>query len=220
MITLTTTRFNTKTWKELQSWLAVNKWSGCVYGSPMRVKSGVNQTMIVLEMHNDENEIKAISLLHNRAILTDKAHQIYKDRNYNRFIYKGPYRLVLADIQETLTPFEKKIIAILNRLLFKGSCHLKRAQGITAMPPWIMNNKYIDFIKYLKAMFMRYYKDKRVEGAGAVAEAGAGAVAEAGAAVASGAVAPSFSASIDNFNMVRELNFSDSIPYSKICGTI
>jgi hypothetical protein len=156
MITLATTRFNNQTWNELQQWLTKNEWTGCIYGSPIQVKESITNTMIVLEMHNDENRIKAISLVSKHAVYSDKAHQIYKDRNYNRYIYKSPYRLVLDTI--TLTPFEEKIITILNQLLFKGACHLKRAQGITAMPTWIMKNRYIDFIKYFKLLLARHFK--------------------------------------------------------------
>ena len=139
-----TTRFNTKTWDEHQRWLENNHWSGCIYGTPVRVKENVHSTMIVLEMNNTENKIKAIGLLKNIAIRSDKAHQIFQDRNYNRYIYKSHYRLLLNQIE--LTPFEEKIIAILNQLLFKGACHVKRAQGITAVPPWIIQNKQIDFV--------------------------------------------------------------------------
>ena len=63
MITLTTTRFNTKTWNERKRWMERNNWvseSGCIYGTPVCVKEDVFGTMIVLEMHNDENRVKAI----------------------------------------------------------------------------------------------------------------------------------------------------------------
>jgi len=156
MLTLTTTRFNTKTWDERQRWLENNKWTGSIYGTPVQVKNGINGTMIVLEMHNDENKIKAIGLIKPKAIPADKAYQIYTDQNYNRYIYKSKYRLVLNDIE--LLPIEKKIIVIMNELLFKGACHLKRAQGITAMPDWIMKNKHIDFLKYFKELLARHYK--------------------------------------------------------------
>ena len=155
MITLMTTRFNEHTWNERERWLERNQWVGCIYGTPIRVKDNVSDTMIVLEMHNDANEVKAISLIKNRSLLSDKAHQVYSDRNYNRYIYKSQYRLVLADL--TLLPIEKKIIAIFNRLLFKGACHLKRAQGITVVPDWIMKNRQVDFIEHFRAIFLRYY---------------------------------------------------------------
>jgi hypothetical protein len=53
---------------------------------------------------------------------------------------------------------EKKIIAIFNELLFKGACHLKRGQGIMAVPDWIMKNKQVDFLNYFKELFGRHYK--------------------------------------------------------------
>jgi len=156
MLILATTRFNTKTWEERQRWLENNQWPGAIYGTPIRVKTNINGLMFVLEMHNDENKVKAIGLVKAQAWPTDKVHQIYSDRNYNRYIYKSQYRLVLDQLE--LLPMEKKIIAIFDQLLFKGACHLKRAQGITAMPEWIMKNKQVDFLKYLKALFARYYK--------------------------------------------------------------
>jgi hypothetical protein len=158
MVTLATTRFNTQTWEERQRWLEINNFDGCILGTPILIKENVHSTMIVLEMHNDENRIKAISLVKNQAIF-DKTCRIYKDRNYNRYIYKGRYRLVLERCEDTLTPLDKKIIAIFNQLLFKGSCHFKRAQGITAVPNWIMHNNLIDFIKHFKSLLTRYYPD-------------------------------------------------------------
>ena len=111
--------------------------------------------MVVLEMNNTENKVKAIGLVNTQAWPTDKGHQIYGDRNYNRYIYKSKYRLVLDQIE--LLPMEKKIIAIFNQLLFKGACHLKRAQGITMVPNWIMHNKRVDFLKEIKALLARHF---------------------------------------------------------------
>jgi hypothetical protein len=155
MITLTTTRFNTETWNERERWIEANKWPGAIYGTPVRATQRITGTMMVLEMHNTENKVKAIGLVKAQAMDTDKGHQIYGDRNYNRFIYKSKYRLVFDQIE--LEPMEKKIIAIFNQLLFKGACHLKRGQGIMAMPNWIMENKKVDFLKYFKALFARHY---------------------------------------------------------------
>ena len=154
MISLVTTRFNTQTWEERNQWLEKHQWKGAIYGCPLRVKEAVKPTMIVIEMHNDHNEIKAISLVR-KTLITDKSYHIYKDCNYNRYIYKSRYRLVIKEIESSLTPMEKKIITIFNQLLFKGACHFKRQQGITAVPDWIMKNKYIDFIQYFKDLFQR-----------------------------------------------------------------
>ena len=160
MLTLTTTRFNTKTWNDRERWLENNKWRGAIYGTPRRATQSIHGPMIVLEMHNDENKVKAIGLIKAQAMETDKSHQIYGDRNYNRYIYKSQYRLILDQVD--LLPIERKIIAIFNQLLFKGACHLKRGQGIMAVPKWIMQNKQIDFLKHFKALLARYFKDHDV----------------------------------------------------------
>jgi len=156
MVTLMTTRFNTETWNERERWLSKVQWDGAYYGSPKEVKTNINGLMLVLEMHNSENKVKAIGLVKAHAHPADRMHQIYEDRNYNHYSYKSNYRLILDQIE--LLPLEKKIIAIFNRLLFKGACHLKRGQGIMEMPKWIMKNKQIDFLKHLKALFARYFK--------------------------------------------------------------
>lgn len=156
MFTLMTTRFNTQTWDERERWLANTQWTGAIYGTPRRIKANIHGTLIVLEMHNDENKVKAIGLVKVQAMPTDKAHQIYSDRNYNRYIYKSKHRLILDQCIDDLLPIEKKIIAIFDQLLFKGACHLKRAQGITAVPDWIMHNKQIDFLNYFKALLARH----------------------------------------------------------------
>jgi len=156
-IALATTRFNTKTWQERQDWMERHQWeTGCIYGTPRKTKEIIGDTLIVLEMHNDENRLKAISLIKNRPILSDKTHQVYQDRNYNRYIYKSPYRLLIDEIE--LTEMEQKIIAILTQLLFKGACHSKRSQGITEMPIWIMQNKRVNFLKYFRDILARHYK--------------------------------------------------------------
>ena len=69
MLSLTTTRFNDKTWEEHSRWLANNKWEGSIYGTPIRVKDKIKRTMIVLEMHNDKNEIMALGLVKNNFML-------------------------------------------------------------------------------------------------------------------------------------------------------
>ena len=43
-------------------------------------------------------------------------------------------------------------------LLFKGARHMKRGQGITAIPDWMANNKHVDFKKHFKDMFLRRFR--------------------------------------------------------------
>ena len=156
MITLMTTRYNNLTWNERERWLQDNGYEGAIYCTPIMVSPDKGETLIVLEMHNDENKIKAVSILNNRGFEFDKAHHIYTDRNVNRYIYKSKYRLVFDKIM--LTPREKIVIAILNILLFKGAGHSKRAHGMTALPKWILKNRCMNFVEEFRPMLSRHFK--------------------------------------------------------------
>jgi len=151
MNVLSSTRFNNDTWEQNQNWRIRKKWKGCIYGTPMEVKQHIyyEANMFVLEMNNSRNEIMGIGLFKNK--IYRKRIKIYDWGNYNRYIYKGKYRL---DKKE-LTEEEAKIIRVLEILLFKGSRHFKRGQGITVLPDWITRNKYINFIKEIKIMFKK-----------------------------------------------------------------
>ena len=99
-------------------------------------------------MHNDKNKIQGIGLVQNKNHI-GKYHKIYEDRNYNRYIYKSKKRIDRRD----LSGQQKKIIRILDILVFKGSTHLKRGQGIIVVPKWISENKHIEFIQFFKELF-------------------------------------------------------------------
>lgn len=160
MYNIALTRFSTNTWNELTIWKYkyknVNKSYDykidniCIYNTPVKIKDSVkyNIPLFVIEMHNDKNQIMGIGFIYN--VVFKKKYNIYKSGNYNRFSYKGNYR-----IDRSL--FNKReiiIIEILETLIFKGSRHSKRGQGITIIPNWILKNKYIDFINFIKEMFI------------------------------------------------------------------
>ena len=147
---IATTRFNEKTWKENCRWREKNNWKGCIYGTPKQVSESISLfvPMFILEMHNDENLIQGIGLIKN-AVSVDRYYKIYSEGNYNRYTYKSEYRVDRKD----MTEYEEKIMTIFDTLVFKGEKHLKRGQGIIAVPCWIKNNKHINFIQIFKNMF-------------------------------------------------------------------
>lgn len=154
MYYIATTRFNQDTWQQNKEWRESHKWSGCVYGSPIRIadKYTPGAYMFVLEMHNDKNKIQGIGLIKNNTHI-GKYHKIYSDDDYNRYIYKSKKRISRKDLDKE----EKKIIRILDILLFKGSGHLKRGHGISVVPTWISENKHILFISLFKELFNKHY---------------------------------------------------------------
>jgi len=154
MHVIATTRFNSKTWCENERWRDKNDWKGCIYGTPMIIKEtiGLNVPMFVLEMHNDTNIVKGVGLVCNSTV-KGKRHRVYADGNYNRYVYKSEYRIDRADMSKK----ELVVLGMFDILLFKGSRHLKRARGITAVPDWMSKNKHIDFIKFFRKLFHDRY---------------------------------------------------------------
>ena len=157
MYIVATTRFNEQTWKENLRWREKNNWNGCVYGTPKKVSETLTPQvpMFVLEMHNDKNKVKGVGLVKN-AVVINQYHNIYTDRNYNRYTYKGKYRVDRSE----MTHSEKIIMRTLDILLFTGSTHLKRGQGIIAIPSKLAHNKHIDFVAFFRSMFRMRFKDK------------------------------------------------------------
>ena len=75
---LASTRFNTETWEQNQTWRRKNEYRGCVYGTPIRIKDDVpiGANIIILEMQNDINKIVGIGLVRNNLAL-DRKYKIY-----------------------------------------------------------------------------------------------------------------------------------------------
>lgn len=154
-LTIATTRFNNETWEQNQLWRRQNGWEGCIYGTPMEMKEDVYKgaLVIILEMNNDINKIMGLGVVKNR-VATDKYYKIYKWGNYNRYTYKSKYRIDRDEMDDE----EEKLMKIFDVLLFKGSRHLKRGQGITCLPSWIMKNSHINFTTKLRDIFIARFK--------------------------------------------------------------
>ena len=74
--------------------------------------------------------------------------------DYNRYIYKGNKRITVEAISDE---YNKRVISVLEQLLFKGERHCKRAQGITQLPDWILHNKFeFDFVQVFTQIFNKY----------------------------------------------------------------
>ena len=127
-----TTRFNEKTANENKKWRDKRKWKGCIYGVPKLICKTIPNSIqiIVIEMLNQKpgGKILGFGLIKNYLRADTIAH-IYKDRTYNRHIYNSNYRLDINDIPEK----HKETIEFLESILFFGSGHMKRGQGITTL---------------------------------------------------------------------------------------
>lgn len=147
------TRFDTTTWDENVMWRRRHGCEGCIYGSSKRMGEsiGAEATVIVLEMHNDEDRIKGIGLVRNKVYLKERCHIYESDPNYNRYVYRGAVRVDRDD----LTVEEEKIIAILDLALFKTSGHSKRGRGIARLPTRIVETKSMNLPRFLEQIVRR-----------------------------------------------------------------
>lgn len=155
--TIATTRFNAKTYDQNMNYKKKAALEGCIYGTPLKIKQTVplDCSIYVIEMNNSTNKIEGIGLITNSAVL-DKNYRIYDDMDYNRYIYSGKKHLLVINITDD---YNKRVIFVLEQLLFKGERHCKRGQGITSLPDWITHNRFgFDFTKCINNMFIKYGK--------------------------------------------------------------
>jgi hypothetical protein len=159
MFKLVTTRFNTDTWNENETYRKKKNCTGCIYGSPkeMPEKIEYGTTVCVIEMNNTSNHIEGIGIIQNKPV-TDKYCKIYSDNNYNRFTYMSNFRL---DREELLIQKEE-LVRIFDHILFKEKTHLKRGYGFTTVPEKLLNHelcKNINIKKEIQHIFMTCYKN-------------------------------------------------------------
>ena len=94
-------------------------------------------------MNNSTNEIDGIGIVKN--ILFHKKYKIYKDNNYNRYIYYSNKHFKKNHLNDKL----KNILKILEYFLFKTKKHYKRGHGIQEIPRYLQNSKILNFTKLI-----------------------------------------------------------------------
>ena len=145
-----TTRFTNSSYIEREQWRDKHLWQGCIYGVNKRISPIIPpQSLIyVLEMNNDTNKIEGIGLIRNYVNSNYKVCIYKSDTNYNRFIYNSNRHIKRKDI-----PFPNSLI-LLENIVFKGSGHYKRGQGITTIS-W--DRFDISTIIILKTFFQKIF---------------------------------------------------------------
>lgn len=159
---IVTSRFNNDTWKENCEYREKNNMHGCIYCSPQQLSSRIhsNSLLFVVEMNNATNKIQGIGLITNK-IQFDKYYKVYQVGNYNRYTYKGEYRIN----RETLLNVSPMVVEVLDYILFKEKTHLKRGSGMTQIPEKLLRHskcKEMDIKKELKNIFYNLFKDNGI----------------------------------------------------------
>ena len=87
-------------------------------------------------------------------LFTNKYYNIYSKGNYNRFTYKGKYRIDYLEFDRE----ESLIIKDLEDIVFKGKGHLKRGFGVTSVPQKKLVRLEYDMKKKIQDMFLSRFK--------------------------------------------------------------
>lgn len=124
------TRFTTDTHSQNSAWRNRQEFKGCIYGvmQPLAETIYTDSFVIVMEMINDTNTIAGIGIVQN-TLEVKRYVSLYENTNYNNYVYDSKYRIDASEF----TPEERAIILIFEIILFTGSTHLKRGQGITTV---------------------------------------------------------------------------------------
>lgn len=148
-IYITTTRFNSDTYKENRRWRKKHNIEGCIYGTPIKMSPLIplHANTFIIEMNNYNNKINGIGFLLNRPYLKEQI-KIYKDNNYNRYIYRGMFRISRHYLKKNYN----NELNSLEKLVFQGATHCKRGHGISLIP-----NKNRNKIEQLESFFINLF---------------------------------------------------------------
>jgi hypothetical protein len=153
---IVTTRFDTTTWEYNEQYRDLHEITGCLYSdqTQMSRKVPIDASVLVIEMNNSKNMIEGVGLIRNR-ISIDK-NRMYSEINYNRFVYRGKYRIG----REKLIEENLDLVETLDAVLFKGKTHMKRGTGYTRITDKIMKLErceHIDIIDTLIKIFKKVF---------------------------------------------------------------
>jgi hypothetical protein len=163
---LSTTRFDEITWQENCAYRKKHNLSGPIYCAPMKMRETIpiDTLVFVIEMKNLKKKrkkdsggcIEGIGLIKNRFIPTEERFKfcLYKEGNYERYIYKGSYRIDRNILQN----YNLKLVEILDDILFNGKTHLKRGNGFMRVPDKLVKDLDIDVLDEIKQIFLKHFK--------------------------------------------------------------
>jgi len=123
--------------------------------APLTCKLAINDPLFIIEMNNSTNKILGIGYIHNNYE-TSRYYKVYDDTNYNRYVYKGSFRIDRSIIERE----NSRLLDILDFILFKEKTHLKRGKGITLFPEKLKKHdicKDIDLYKEVQGLFRQSF---------------------------------------------------------------
>lgn len=166
---LSSTRFNELTWQENCAYRKKHNLPGPIYCAPMKMRETVmpDSLVFVIEMKNLKKKkktdsggcIEGIGLIKNRHIPTEERfkYPVYEEGNFNRYIYKGDYRIDRTILQT----YNLKLVEFLDDILFNGKTHLKRGNGFMRVPDKLLQKCEFDILSEIKQIFLKHFNSEK-----------------------------------------------------------
>jgi hypothetical protein len=156
MFYVVTTRFSAETFQQNAQFRAKYPTVKCIYGSSREMTKCIppGSLVFVIEMNNTLNCVEGIGLIRNQTRL-DKYIRIYESGNFNRYVYRGNYRMSREDIDANL-------LEALDEVLFKGRGHLKRGSGFLQIPKILLKHEKcvnLNVGEKIKSMFKTKFQN-------------------------------------------------------------
>lgn len=159
-IHLLTSRFNNATWLENEIYREKMGIIGCIYGAPLQVSHKITMmsSAYVIEMNNETNKIEGIGSIRVYPSFSDPK-VVYANKNYNRYVYSGKYRLD----RETLMRHNPLLIETIEKLVFTGKTHMKRGSGLTMLSKSLFTDKRkppeVHLLRDIRRIFIDIFTD-------------------------------------------------------------
>ena len=160
-IHLLTSRFNNNTWNENVSYRRKMNITGCIYGAPLQVSHKINMmsSAYVIEMNNDTNKIEGIGAIRIYPSFSDPK-VVYENKNYNRYVYSGKYRLD----RDILIRHNKELVETIEKLVFTGKTHMKRGAGLSKMSKKLLTDKRkpsdVHILRDIRTIFINMFVEE------------------------------------------------------------
>lgn len=161
-IHLLTSRFNNNTWNENVCYRRKMNIDGCIYGAPLQVTHKINMmsSAYVIEMNNDTNKIEGIGAIRIYPSFSDPK-VVYQNKNYNRYVYSGKYRLD----RDVLIRHNEQLVNTIEKLVFTGKTHMKRGAGLSKMSKKLLTDKRkpsdIHILRDIRTIFINMFVEEK-----------------------------------------------------------
>ena len=156
---VTTTRFNSQTYKELCDFKERTNYKGSLYNTSVRMSETISpdKYLIVLEMNNTRNKIMGLGLIKNKVYKDTRFKDIYEDEQLNRNTYRSKFHVNFyegggIDAENILEEWEKKYIEEeFERRIFYGKANMKRGHSFTRVPrKWLTQRHKVFLVELFK----------------------------------------------------------------------